>query len=129
MSNLIEIQWEGNNSKRFDGTINKVDRKHVTHGVIKKRESVVVQYKKGGKTWKGLVLSTDATDDSDSSDCDSDISLELPLVLKRSTEAAGITPTRKDAKSKRTEYGRVLKPRSLNKVIFFIFCRVCVCWI
>ena len=119
MSNsLIKVRWEGNFSKKFDGKTNLVERKYVIHGAIEKGESIVVQQKKGGKTWKGVVLRTQSESSDDS---DSDGSVEVPFFPKRGINEAGITPTRKDVKLKCLNYPRELKPRRLNKVKLSMF--------
>ena len=115
MSDFVLVRWEGNNSRKYDGSTNKVDKKYIIHGQVEIGKCVTIQYGKGKKTWKAKIV----TGDSDS-DCDSDGSLEVPLFNKRTCEDAGITPTRRGAKNKCIQYDRALKPRSFNKVSEFL---------
>ncbi len=66
-SDVVWVQWEGNNSKRHDGTVSGVHKDCVIHGdddgdtKVSLGDKVEVQWGRGGRDWLGTVVALPQT--------------------------------------------------------------------
>ena len=63
MEAFIRVRWEGNNSRRYDGSVQDIESKYVVSGTVDVGGCSLVKMGKSKKLWNAVVIDLLDTED------------------------------------------------------------------